>query len=90
MEMTHVLEVVGSIYWMDLTFFTLICCKNCTFCLKRLKINEKEVGVGPFFKKQFVFAVNCHKHANLTKSHGKNKCKFPQVEAVQMLLYFNS
>ena len=31
------------------TFFTLICCKNCiNICLKRPKINEKEVGVGPF------------------------------------------
>ena len=29
--------------------FTLICCKNCVVCLKRLKINEKEAGVGPFF-----------------------------------------
>ena len=34
-------------------FFTLICCKNCIdVCLKRPKINEKEAGVGPFFKKQ--------------------------------------
>ena len=32
-----------------MTFFTLICCKICIkVCLKRLKINEKEVGVGPF------------------------------------------
>ena len=29
-------------------FFTLICCKNCIVCLKRLKINEKEAGVGQF------------------------------------------
>ena len=45
--------------------FELQCCKldvhldifhidlleNCIVCLKRLKINEKEAGVGPFFKK---------------------------------------
>ena len=31
-------------------FFTFICCKICIICLKRLKINEKEAGVGPFFK----------------------------------------
>ena len=31
-------------------FLTLICCKNCTVSLKRLKINEKEAGVGPFKK----------------------------------------
>ena len=35
------------------TFYTLICCKNCFVCLKRPKINEKEAGVGPFFKKEF-------------------------------------
>ena len=27
-------------------FFSLNCCKNCIVCLKRTKINEKEVGVG--------------------------------------------
>ena len=56
MEMTHVLEVVGSnpgtIYWMDLTFFTLICCKSCIDGLKRLKINEKRPRVGQFFLKK--------------------------------------
>ena len=35
-----------------LHFFTLICCKNFNdFCLKRPKINEKEAGIAPFFKK---------------------------------------
>ena len=29
--------------------FTLICCWNCTVCLKRPNINEKEDRVGPFF-----------------------------------------
>ena len=38
-------------YWMDMTFFTFICCKNCIVCLKRPKINKKEAGVGPIFKK---------------------------------------
>ena len=33
------------------TFFTYICCKNCNVCLKRLKINEKEAGIGPLLKK---------------------------------------
>ena len=42
----------GAIYWMDMTFFTLICCKKCIVCLKRLKINKKEAGIGPFFKKR--------------------------------------
>ena len=40
----------GFVYWVDITFFTLFCCKNCIVCLKRLKINEKEAGVGPFKK----------------------------------------
>ena len=38
----------GTVYWMDMTFFTLICCKNCNnVCLKIPKINEKETRVGP-------------------------------------------
>jgi len=55
--MTHFQEVVGlnpgAIYWMDMTFCTLIYCKNCFVCLKRPKINEKEAKVGPF-KKVFI------------------------------------
>ena len=36
---------------LDGYFFTYICCKNCNdVCLKKLKINEKEAGVGPFLK----------------------------------------
>ena len=55
-EMTHDQKVVGSnprtVNWMELTFFTLIYCKNCIeVCLKRPKINEKEAGVGPFVTK---------------------------------------
>ena len=39
----------GTIYWMDMTFFTLMCCINCNdFCLKIPKINE--AGVGSFLK----------------------------------------
>ena len=34
--------------------FTLICWKNCMVCLKRLKINEKDTRVGPFFKKRIM------------------------------------
>ena len=38
---------------LDGHFFTYICCKNCNdVCLKRPKINKKEAGVGPFFKKK--------------------------------------
>ena len=52
-EETNVPKVMGwnpgTGYWMDMTFFTLICCKNCIVCLKRPKIKEKEAGVRPFF-----------------------------------------
>ena len=50
----HVPEVVGAnpAPFTGWTFFTFICCKNCNhFCLKRPKINEKEAGVGPSFKR---------------------------------------
>ena len=40
----------GTVYWMDVSFFTLICFKNCMVYLKRPKINEKEAGVGSFKK----------------------------------------
>ena len=59
METTHVREVMGlnpgAVYWMDLTFFTSICCKNYIFYLKRPKINEKEAGLGPFLSQYFSF-----------------------------------
>ena len=42
----------GAVYWMDLTFFTFICCNNCNFYLKRPKINKKEAGDGPCFLKK--------------------------------------
>ena len=55
--MTRVREIMGSnpgaVYWMDMTFFTFICCKNCIASLKIPKINEKKAGVGPLFKKIF-------------------------------------
>ena len=61
-EETHVPKVVSSnpsaVYWMDMTFFTLICCKICIVCLKRLKINEKEVGVKFLKKKLFGYRTN--------------------------------
>ena len=54
----HVREVMGSnpgaVYWMDMTFFKFICCKNCIVCLKRPKINANEAGVGPFLEKKTI------------------------------------
>ena len=55
-ETTHVLEVVGlnpgTVYWMDMTFFHIDLLLK-LYCLfeKTKKINEKEAGVGPFYKK---------------------------------------
>ena len=38
---------------MDMTFFTLIGCKNCNdVCLKRPKINDKEAGLAHLKKQQ--------------------------------------
>ena len=33
---------------LDGHIFTYICCKNCNVCLKKMKINQKEAGDGPF------------------------------------------
>ena len=65
----HVREVMGSnpgaVYWMDMTFFKFICCKNCIVCLKRPKINANEAGVGPFLeKKPFCYNTWCRVNAN--------------------------
>ena len=40
------------------TFFTLICCKNCIVCLKRLNKKEKEADVGPFLKNQQLIFID--------------------------------
>ena len=37
----------GTVYWMDI-FHEPIYCKICNVCLNKTRINEKEVGVGPF------------------------------------------
>ena len=45
---------------LDGFFSTYIFCKNCNdVCLKRPKINEKEAGIGPFFKKNIFFGHIC-------------------------------
>ena len=43
----------STIYWMDI-FSHIFVVKICNVCLKRLKINEKEAGVGPFKKRKVV------------------------------------
>ena len=40
---------------LDGYIFKYICSKNCTVCLKRRKINEKEACDNPFFKKRLAF-----------------------------------
>ena len=38
----------GTVYWMELTFFTLICCKNCIdVCLEKTE-NKRKRGLGWF------------------------------------------
>ena len=56
----------GAVYWMDLTFFTFICCNNCNFYLKRPKINEKEAGDGPcFLKKLSIWTIGVNVHLKI-------------------------
>ena len=43
----------------EMSFFTLICCKNCIVCFKRPKINKKEAGVGPFKKNKQEVSCTC-------------------------------
>ena len=58
----------GAAYWMDIwTFFQIDCAKNCNFCLKSPKINEKEAGVGPF-KKNLLCSFILKSHPRLTKN----------------------
>ena len=63
-EMTQVQEVVdlnpSAIYWIDMTFFTLICCKKIIVCLKRPKINEKEARVRSFKLHHLVLQHTVH------------------------------
>ena len=45
----------------ELTFFKLICCKNCIdVCLKRPKINEKRPGLAQFFLKKVIIVIPPH------------------------------
>ena len=43
---------------LDGHFFTFNCYKNCNLRLKKTKINEKEVGVGPFLCNRFHLQIN--------------------------------
>ena len=63
-EETHVMKVVGSNHsTLSGYFFTYLCCKNCNFCWKVPKINEKEAVDGPFFNKKQVRFSKREKHA---------------------------
>ena len=44
---------------LDGNFSHIFVAKNCNVCLKRQKINEKEAGVGPFFKNITVWRTSC-------------------------------
>ena len=61
---------------LDGHFFTYIFRKNCNdVCLKRSKMNEKEAGVGPFFKKRLAICTSTNHLAQI--SH-QNFC--PKVQ----------
>ena len=45
------IQIPAPVCWMDMTFFYIdYFVKIVLFCLKKLKINYKEAGVGPFKK----------------------------------------
>ena len=51
----------GAGYWMDMTFFTFICCKNCIVCLKKTENKQKRGRGWPNFFKNIMrncFGVN--------------------------------
>ena len=54
--------IPSMVYCIDITFCTLICCKNCIVFLKSPKINKKEAGVGPFLNNKSVFSVSSDQH----------------------------
>ena len=49
-------------------FFTFICSKNCNVCFKRPKINEKEAGFGPFYKRFIIEQYFTAKGTTLLKN----------------------
>ena len=54
---------------LDGHFFIMICCINGIVSLKRLKINEKEAGVGPFKKEEATRAKTRFKATSPKKSY---------------------
>ena len=72
----------GTIYWMDMTLFTLICCKKFIVCLKRPKINKREARVGPFFEKikaAFIVSVITKIFTLFNLSPSMNNMKFNHI-----------
>ena len=53
-SLTVIIAIPLNTGWTFGNFFTLNCCKNCIAGLNRPKINEKEAGIGPFFKKKML------------------------------------
>ena len=53
---------------LDGQFFTLICCKNCIACLKRLKINKKWPGMTHFLKKLYNADLQSMCFGNINRS----------------------
>ena len=47
----------GLVYWMDI--FSHLFLVKIVMCFKKTKINEKEAGVGPIFKKELKPQLEC-------------------------------
>ena len=52
-------------------FSTLICCKKCSACLIRPKINKKRPGLAHFFKKKRLYPSVVLKKSSLNKAVDK-------------------
>ena len=71
----------GAVYWMDMLFFTFICCKN---SLKRPKINKKEAGLAIFLKKEVPTNFNQH---NI--EHSRSKSSHDLKQSLRVEIYFH-
>ena len=55
-EEAHVRKVVGlnpsAVYWMDMTFFHMFCCKKLYCMFEKTENKQKEAGMAHFLKKE--------------------------------------
>ena len=42
----------GAVYWMDMTFFTLVCCENFYCLFEKTKNKQKGAGLSQFVQRK--------------------------------------